>query len=130
MQYAFLVTSVVQFAGGVVVFFGLLVSPKEVGKLSLTVPDQPGVYFGCHKCLNALFFPGLTFSETVLSPMETDTDSHQPLMSDEEDEEVEVYARQRQPVQQPEEPLTTSSQAISFWRAFLLPGVLPVSADL
>lgn len=32
VQYAFLVTSVVQFAGGVVVFFGLLVSPKEVGK--------------------------------------------------------------------------------------------------
>ncbi len=32
VQYAFLVTSVVQFAGGVVVFFGLLTSPKEVGK--------------------------------------------------------------------------------------------------
>lgn len=64
--------------------------------------------------------------------METDADSHQPLMSDEEEEEeVEVYARQRQPVQQPEEPLTTTSfQAISFWRAFLLPGVLPVSPDL
>lgn len=79
------------------------------------------------------FFPGLSLSETVLSPMETDADSHQPLMSDEEEEEeVEVYARQRQPVQQPDEPLTTmtSFQAISFWRAFLLPGVLPVSPDL
>lgn len=32
VQYAFLVTSLVQFAGGVVVFFGLLTSPKEVGK--------------------------------------------------------------------------------------------------
>lgn len=32
VQYAFLVTSVVQFAGGIVVFFGLLTSPKEVGK--------------------------------------------------------------------------------------------------
>lgn len=31
-QYAFMVTSMVQFAGGVVVFFGLLTSPKEVGK--------------------------------------------------------------------------------------------------
>lgn len=79
----------------------------------------------------SLFTLGLSLSETVLSPMETDADSHQPLMSDEEEEEeVEVYARQRQPVQQPEEPLTTSSQAISFWRAFLLPGVLPVSPDL
>uniref|UniRef100_A0A8C1VKW2 Sugar phosphate exchanger 3 n=1 Tax=Cyprinus carpio TaxID=7962 RepID=A0A8C1VKW2_CYPCA len=29
-EYAFLVTSVVQFAGGVVVFFGLLTSPKEI----------------------------------------------------------------------------------------------------
>lgn len=27
-----MVTSMVQFAGGVVVFFGLLTSPKEVGK--------------------------------------------------------------------------------------------------
>lgn len=64
--------------------------------------------------------------------METDVDSHQPLMSDEEEEEeeVKVYARQRQPVQQPEEPPTASSQAISFWRAFLLPGVLPVRPDL
>lgn len=77
------------------------------------------------------FFSGLSLSETVLSPMETDADSHQPLMSDEEEEEeVEVYARQQQAVQQPEEPLTTTSfQAISFWRAFLLPGVLPVSPD-
>lgn len=66
----------------------------------------------------------------MLSPMETDADSHQPLMSDEEEEEEEVYVRQRQPVQQPEEPLTTSSKAISFWGAFLLPGVLPVSPDL
>jgi hypothetical protein len=32
LQYAFLVTSVLQFAGGVVVFFGLLTSPKEVGE--------------------------------------------------------------------------------------------------
>ncbi len=31
-QYAFLVTSVVQFAGGIVVFFGLLTSPKEIGE--------------------------------------------------------------------------------------------------
>lgn len=32
LQYAFLVTASVQFAGGVIVFFGLLTSPKEVGK--------------------------------------------------------------------------------------------------
>ncbi|KAG7496187.1 sugar phosphate exchanger 3 [Solea senegalensis] len=90
-EYAFLVTSVVQFAGGVVVFFGLLTSPKEVG-LSLV-------------------------SETGLSPVETDRDSHRPLISDEEDE-VEV--------QEPDDP-PVSPQAIGFLQAFCLPGVLPYS---
>uniref|UniRef100_A0A2I3LPF1 Solute carrier family 37 member 3 n=1 Tax=Papio anubis TaxID=9555 RepID=A0A2I3LPF1_PAPAN len=32
-EYAFLVTASVQFAGGIVIFFGLLVSPEEIGKL-------------------------------------------------------------------------------------------------
>ncbi|XP_004560869.1 sugar phosphate exchanger 3 [Maylandia zebra] len=101
-EYAFLVTSVVQFAGGVVVFFGLLTSPKEVG-LSLE-------------------------SETGLSPIETDTDSHKPLMSDEEDEvEVEKYSRRGQSVEQPVEPPAESPQAIGFLKAFCLPGVLPYS---
>uniref|UniRef100_A0A7N8X933 Sugar phosphate exchanger 3 n=1 Tax=Mastacembelus armatus TaxID=205130 RepID=A0A7N8X933_9TELE len=90
-EYAFLVTSVVQFAGGVVVFFGLLTSPKETG----------------------------------LGPVETDTDSHRPLMSDEEDE-VEAYARRHPSVQQTEESLECS-QAISFFQAFRLPGVVPYS---
>uniref|UniRef100_A0A3P8NK66 Sugar phosphate exchanger 3 n=1 Tax=Astatotilapia calliptera TaxID=8154 RepID=A0A3P8NK66_ASTCA len=95
-EYAFLVTSVVQFAGGVVVFFGLLTSPKE--------------------------------SETGLSPIETDTDSHKPLMSDEEDEvEVEKYSRRGQSVEQPVEPPAESPQAIGFLKAFCLPGVLPYS---
>ena len=31
-QFAFLVTSTVLFAGGIVVFFGLVSSPKELGK--------------------------------------------------------------------------------------------------
>lgn len=101
-EYAFLVTSVVQFAGGIVVFFGLLTSPKEVG-LSLEL-------------------------ETGLIPVETDTDSHRPLMSDEEDEvEVEAYARRYHSVQQPEEPLAEAPKAIGFCQAFCLPGVLPYS---
>ncbi|KAM9327827.1 sugar phosphate exchanger 3 isoform 1-T3 [Pholidichthys leucotaenia] len=105
-EYAFLVTSVVQFAGGVVVYFGLLTSPKEVG-LAME-------------------------SETGLSPVETETDSHKPLMSDEEDEvevevEVEVYARRSHRVEQEDEPLAESQQAISFLQAFCLPGVLPYS---
>ncbi|KAM9705022.1 sugar phosphate exchanger 3 [Menidia menidia] len=74
-EYAFLVTSVVQFAGGLVVFFGLLTSPKEVG-LSLE-------------------------AETGLGPVETDASSHRPLMSDEEEEEEE----EEEEAQQGEEPV-------------------------
>lgn len=33
-QYAFLVTAAVQFAGGIIIFFGLLVSPEEIGERS------------------------------------------------------------------------------------------------
>ncbi|CAB1412357.1 unnamed protein product [Pleuronectes platessa] len=99
-EYAFLVTSVVQFAGGVIVFFGLLTSPKEVGL-----------------CME---------SETGLSPVETDTDSHKPLMSDEEDG-VEVYGARHQPPQQLDEPEEESLPAVGFFQAFCLPGVLPYS---
>lgn len=67
-------------------------------------------------------------SETVLCPVEVDTDSHRPLMSDEEEEE-EVYTRQQQSIQHPDEPLAESAKAISFCQAFLLPGVLPVSQE-
>ncbi|KAF7658474.1 hypothetical protein LDENG_00012370 [Lucifuga dentata] len=99
-EYAFLVTSVVQFAGGVVVFFGLLISPKEVGLSMETV--------------------------TGLEPVETDTDSHRPLMSDEEDE-MEVYERQYRSIQQQDEPEDEPPRAIGFLQAFILPGVLPYS---
>uniref|UniRef100_A0A8C6KKD1 Sugar phosphate exchanger 3 n=1 Tax=Nothobranchius furzeri TaxID=105023 RepID=A0A8C6KKD1_NOTFU len=74
-EYAFLVTSVVQFAGGVVVFFGLLTSPKEVGK----------------KGRNVCRF--LTIEA----------------------------------VDPPDEPQEESPQAIGFFQAFCLPGVLPYS---
>ncbi|KAG7320314.1 hypothetical protein KOW79_016167 [Hemibagrus wyckioides] len=100
--YAFLVTSVVQFAGGVVVFFGLLTSPKEVGLCEGTV--------------------------TGLTTVETDTDSHRPLMSDNEEDEDEVvcdggyYSIQKQD----EEP-EPQTKAIGFFKAFCLPGVIPYS---
>ncbi|KAJ8392204.1 hypothetical protein AAFF_G00077720 [Aldrovandia affinis] len=103
-EYAFLVTSTVQFAGGVVVFFGLLTSPKEVG-LSMD-------------------------SDTDLRTVEQDSDSHRPLMSDEEEEEEEEeeecdggnHTIQAQDLE-PEVPPT----AIGFFQAFCLPGVLPYS---
>uniref|UniRef100_A0A667ZXT5 Sugar phosphate exchanger 3 n=1 Tax=Myripristis murdjan TaxID=586833 RepID=A0A667ZXT5_9TELE len=71
-EYAFLVTSVVQFAGGVVVYFGLLTSPKEVGKYCIEHPKKKKSAF----C---------------------------------------------------DEPQAESPQAIGFFQAFLLPGVLPYS---
>ncbi|XP_075414851.1 sugar phosphate exchanger 3 [Tenrec ecaudatus] len=38
-EYAFLVTASVQFAGGVVIFFGLLVSPEEIGLPGVEAKD-------------------------------------------------------------------------------------------
>ncbi|XP_059904806.1 sugar phosphate exchanger 3 [Gadus macrocephalus] len=99
-EYAFLVTSVVQFAGGVVVFFGLLTSPKEVGL--------------CQE------------SEAGFGPaVESDSESQRPLMSDEEEDEGcdgGYYS-----VEQSEGPQEELPQPISFLQAFLLPGVLPYS---
>ncbi|KAM9650478.1 sugar phosphate exchanger 3 isoform 1-T3 [Trichechus inunguis] len=56
-EYAFLVTASVQFAGGVVVFFGLLVSPEEIG------------------------LPGVEAEEAL------EEDSHRPLISGAENED-------------------------------------------
>ncbi|KAG7455805.1 hypothetical protein MATL_G00244910 [Megalops atlanticus] len=103
-SYAFLVTSTVQFAGGVVVFFGLLTSPKEVG-LSLPL-------------------------ETDLRAVERDSDSHRPLISDDEEEEEEeekVYSGGGYSAQQQEQESETSPAAIGFLQAFCLPGVVPYS---
>src|SRR4029434_9566084 len=51
-QYVFLVTSAVQFAGGVVVFFGLLSSPKEVGEFVYQcVCVCLGVYVCVRRCV-------------------------------------------------------------------------------
>ncbi|KAG1932768.1 sugar phosphate exchanger [Pimephales promelas] len=96
-EYAFLVTSVVQFAGGVVVFFALLTSPKEIG---LSDP-----------------------SETGLRSVTRDSDSQRPLMSDDEDELCEEYSS----IQQQEEEPEPQPKAIGFLQAFCLPGVLPYS---
>ncbi|XP_036373872.1 sugar phosphate exchanger 3 [Megalops cyprinoides] len=103
-EYAFLVTSTVQFAGGVVVFFGLLTSPKEVG-LSLPL-------------------------ETDLRAVERDSDSHRPLISDdeeEEEEEEEVYSGGGYSIQQQGQEPETPPTAIGFLQACCLPGVLPYS---
>lgn len=66
-------------------------------------------------------------SETGLGPVETDSDSHRPLMSDEEEEEEELHVKHCGSVQQPDESVEDPQHAISFFQAFCLPGVLPVS---
>uniref|UniRef100_A0A3B4DF66 Sugar phosphate exchanger 3 n=1 Tax=Pygocentrus nattereri TaxID=42514 RepID=A0A3B4DF66_PYGNA len=101
-EYAFLVTSVVQFAGGVVVFFGLLTSPKEVGLCD-----------------------GFA---TGLIPVERDPDSQQPLMSDDEEPDEDVVCDGGYySIQQRDEEPVSQTKAIGFFQAFCLPGVLPYS---
>ncbi|XP_036719594.1 sugar phosphate exchanger 3 isoform X4 [Balaenoptera musculus] len=56
-EYAFLVTAAVQFAGGIIIFFGLLVSPEEIG------------------------LPGIEAEENF------EEDSHRPLISGAENED-------------------------------------------
>ncbi|XP_064199422.1 sugar phosphate exchanger 3 [Anguilla rostrata] len=97
-EYAFLVTSVVQFAGGVVVFFGLLTSPKEVGLIM-----------------------------TDLRPRERDSDSQRPLISDDEEEEEELCDADNCTIQSQDEEMETSPTPIGFCQACCLPGVLPYS---
>ncbi|XP_026859703.1 sugar phosphate exchanger 3 isoform X2 [Electrophorus electricus] len=103
---AFLASSVLkygyEFAGGVVVFFGLLTSPKEVGLCEGSATD--------------------------LRAVEKDTDSHRPLMSDdEEDSEDVVCDGGYYSVQQQDEEPKPQTKAISFFEAFCLPGVIPYS---
>lgn len=66
-------------------------------------------------------------SVTDLATVERDTDSHRPLMSDNEEDEDEVvcdggyYSIQKQD----DEP-EPQTKAIGFFQAFCLPGVMPV----
>ncbi|XP_061523867.1 sugar phosphate exchanger 3 [Phycodurus eques] len=99
-EYAFLVTSVVQFGGGVVLFFGLLTSPNEVG---LSMDCQTG-----------------------LCPVDTDT--NRPLISNKEEEEEEKEEEEEDDVQDRHyRSVQGSSKAVGFFQAFCLPGVLPYS---
>ncbi|XP_068611262.1 sugar phosphate exchanger 3 [Brachionichthys hirsutus] len=91
-EYAFLLTSVVQLAGGVVVFFGLLTSPKEIG-----LNSEAG---------------------TGLGVMEGDADSQRPLVSD---DEVEVYSREQKPDESPAPPPRAISFCQAFCLPGVLP---------
>ncbi|XP_053110733.1 sugar phosphate exchanger 3 [Hemicordylus capensis] len=95
-EYAFLVTASVQFAGGVVVFFGLVISPKEVG-----LPDV---------------------GEEEEGPAEED--ASEPLMAgdDSEDDDDRNYTIQAADLSSSSS--TTQPKPIGFFQACCLPGVL------
>lgn len=73
--------------------------------------------------------PGLCDSSaTGLTSVERDMDSHQPLMSDDEEVEEDVVCDGGYySIQQREEEPVSQTKAIGFFQAFCLPGVLPVS---
>lgn len=89
-EYAFLVPAVMTFCGGIIVYFSIIASPREVG-----LPE----------------------------PEETDTPENdkEPLLSPESEELINdsIEEEKREYIPRP--------KAISFVRAFLLPGVLPYS---
>ncbi|XP_013913641.1 PREDICTED: sugar phosphate exchanger 3 [Thamnophis sirtalis] len=95
-EYAFLVTSSVQFAGGVIVFFGLVISPKEVGLPEIGTEGE---------------------GEAV------EEDATEPLISSHENED---FDEQNHTIQASNRSSGTNapSQAIGFFQACCLPGVL------
>ncbi|KAG8147804.1 putative Sugar phosphate exchanger 3 protein, partial [Naja naja] len=95
-EYAFLVTASVQFAGGVIVFFGLVISPKEIGLPEIGKEGE-----------------GQTAEE----------DATEPLISSHENEDFE---EQNYTIQASNLSSGTNapSQAIGFFQACCLPGVL------
>lgn len=94
-EYAFLVTAAVQFAGGVIVFFGLVTSPKEVG-LPDVGEDSDGVGAA---------------EEDVSEPLMGGSDN-----SDEDDQNYSIQAAD--PSRNPQ------VKAIGFFQACCLPGVM------
>ncbi|KAL8222090.1 UNVERIFIED_CONTAM: hypothetical protein K2H54_074910, partial [Gekko kuhli] len=94
-EYAFLVTASVQFAGGVIVFFGLVTSPKEVG---LPEAGEEGDGVGAAE-------------EDVSEPLMGGSDN-----CDEDDQNYTVQAAGLSSSPQP--------KAIGFFQACCLPGVM------
>ncbi|XP_048356995.1 sugar phosphate exchanger 3 [Sphaerodactylus townsendi] len=93
-EYAFLVTASVQFAGGVIVFFGLVTSPKEVG---LPEGDEEGDGGGA-----------------------AEEDANEPLMAgSDNDEDDQNYTIQAAGLSRGAQP-----RAIGFVQACCLPGVI------
>ncbi|XP_058047233.1 sugar phosphate exchanger 3 [Ahaetulla prasina] len=95
-EYAFLVTASVQFAGGVIVFFGLVLSPKEVGLPEIGKEGEGEA---------------------------AEEDATEPLISSHENED---FDKQNYTLQASNLSSGTiaPSQAIGFFQACCLPGVL------
>lgn len=95
-EYAFLLTSMVLFAGGIMVFFGLIPSPRDVG---MPMPEDG----------NDENLPPGSIQRQPLLQEETDEDENEEIVH-----EPVIYSIN-----------DTRPKAISFFRAFLLPGVIP-----
>lgn len=100
-DFAFLMTSSVLFAGGIINFFGLLNSPTEVGLQSPDEIQDADLQIAVNTDRNQ--------TEREIEETENDTD---PLLGDEDGYRV---------VPQPKH---TKEEALSFRKALLLPGVL------
>ncbi|XP_045165659.2 sugar phosphate exchanger 3-like isoform X2 [Mercenaria mercenaria] len=98
-DFAFLVTSTVLFAGGIINFFGLLNSPTELGLKSPDEIEDPDYQITV----------STSQIDTEIEETDHDTDTD-PLLEGTDD--VRVI------------PKPSKEEALSFWRALLLPGVL------
>ncbi|CAH1783440.1 unnamed protein product [Owenia fusiformis] len=103
-EYAFLVPSIVLFAGGIVVFFGLVASPKEVG---LPEPDE-----------------NVIVTNNIINQSGQPTERDPLLQGSRRNESItEVDEVSNEPETSPE------PKAIGFFQAFLLPGVILYSSS-
>ncbi|MBN3271419.1 SPX3 protein, partial [Polyodon spathula] len=114
--YAFLVTSSVQFAGGVVVFFGLLSSPEELDLSLIAMLKMPASISTCVTTYSCLQGPAEEESTS-----EQDEDSRRPLIGDGEEVNggIDYSVQGEEPKKKP--------TPIGFFQAFCLPGVLSYS---
>ncbi|XP_066490343.1 sugar phosphate exchanger 3 [Tiliqua scincoides] len=98
-EFAFLVTASVQFAGGVIVFFGLVISPKELGLLEVGEEGKSAA------------------EEGVSEPLIGGDD-------DDDDDDDQNYSIQASELSSSSSSSTPQPEAIGFFQACCLPGVV------
>ncbi|KAJ8302338.1 hypothetical protein KUTeg_021325 [Tegillarca granosa] len=101
-QYAFLFTSSAVFAGGIINFFGLVPTPKEIG---LPEPDD-----------EQTFVPDATVRINEAEPLLENQDTDTMDKASEDDNDDETHIVRKNSLERP--------KAIGFIQALLLPGVI------